>query len=60
MKKLLLSLMFVAVSLMVTAQTQLSENQTNEVIASLTILRRARQDALGIHYALRFCTGCQR
>ena len=28
--------MFVAVSLMVTAQTQLSENQTNEVIASLT------------------------
>ena len=36
MKKLLLSLMFVAVSLMVTAQTQLSENQTNEVIASLT------------------------
>ena len=36
MKKLLLFLMFVAVSLMVTAQTQLSENQTNEVIASLT------------------------
>ena len=36
MKKLLLSLMFVAFSLMVTAQTQLSESQTNEVIASLT------------------------
>ena len=36
MKKLLLSLMFVAVSLMVTAQTQLSESQSNEVIASLT------------------------
>ena len=36
MKKLLLSIMFVAVSLMVTAQTQLSESQTNEVIASLT------------------------
>ena len=36
MKKLLLSIMFVAVSLMVTAQTQLSESQSNEVIASLT------------------------
>ena len=36
MKKLLLSLMFVAFSLMVTAQTQLSESQTNEVMASLT------------------------
>lgn len=36
MKKLLLSILFVAVSLMVTAQTQLSENQANEVIASLT------------------------
>ena len=36
MKKLLLSLMFVAVSLMVTAQTQLSESQTQEVIRQLT------------------------
>ena len=36
MKKLLLSLMFVAVSLMVTAQTQLSESQTQEVILQLT------------------------
>ena len=36
MKKLLLSLMFVAFSLMVLAQTQLSESQSNEVIASLT------------------------
>ena len=36
MKKLLLSIMFVAFSLMVSAQTQLSENQSNEVIASLT------------------------
>ncbi len=36
MKKLLLSLMFVAFGLMVTAQTQLSESQSNEVIASLT------------------------
>ena len=35
MKKLLLSLMFVAFSLMVSAQMQLSENQSNEVIASL-------------------------
>ena len=36
MKKLLLSLMFVAFSLMVSAQTQLSESQSNEVIALLT------------------------
>ena len=36
MKKLLLSIVFVVFSLMVSAQTQLSENQTNEVIASLT------------------------
>jgi outer membrane lipoprotein carrier protein len=36
MKKLLLSIMFVAVSLMVTAQTQLSESQTQEVIRQLT------------------------
>ena len=36
MKKLLLSILFVAVSLMVTAQTQLSENQTQEVIRQLT------------------------
>lgn len=36
MKKLLLSIMFVAFSLVVSAQTQLSESQTNEVIASLT------------------------
>lgn len=36
MKKLLLSLLFVAVSLMVTAQTQLSESQTQEVIRQLT------------------------
>ena len=36
MKKLLLSIVFVAFSLMVLAQTQLSENQSNEVIASLT------------------------
>ena len=36
MKKLLLSILFVAFSLMVSAQTQLSENQSNEVIATLT------------------------
>ena len=36
MKKLLLSILFVAVSLMVTAQTQLSESQTQEVIRQLT------------------------
>ena len=36
MKKLLLSILFVAFGLMVSAQTQLSESQTNEVIASLT------------------------
>ena len=36
MKKLLLSIVFVAFSLMVSAQTQLSEIQSNEVIASLT------------------------
>ncbi len=36
MKKLLLSIVFVAVSLMVTAQTQLSENQTQEVIRQQT------------------------
>ena len=36
MKKLLLSIVFVAFSLVVSAQTQLSESQTNEVIASLT------------------------
>ena len=36
MKKLLLSIVFVAFSLIVSAQTQLSENQSNEVIASLT------------------------
>ena len=36
MKNFLLSIVFVACSLMVSAQTQLSENQTNEVIASLT------------------------
>lgn len=36
MKKLLLSIVFVAFSLMVSAQTQLSESQSNEVIASLT------------------------
>ena len=36
MKKLLLSIVFVAVSLMVSAQTQLSESQSNEVIALLT------------------------
>ena len=36
MKKLLLSIVFIAFSLMVSAQTQLSENQSNEVIASLT------------------------
>ena len=36
MKKLLLSIIFVAFGLMVSAQTQLSESQTNEVIASLT------------------------
>ena len=36
MKKLLLSILFVAFSLMVSAQTKLSESQTNEVIASLT------------------------
>ena len=36
MKKLLLSILFVAVSLMVTAQTQLSESQTQEVIHQLT------------------------
>lgn len=36
MKKLLLSIVFIAVSLIVSAQTQLSESQTNEVIASLT------------------------
>ena len=36
MKKLLLSVFFVAFGLMVSAQTQLSESQTNEVIASLT------------------------
>lgn len=36
MKKLLLSILFVAVSLMVTAQTQLSESQTQEVICQLT------------------------
>ena len=36
MKKLLLSIVFVAVSLMVTAQTQLSESQTQEVIRQLT------------------------
>ena len=36
MKKLLLSILFVAVSLMVTAQTQLSERQTQEVIRQLT------------------------
>lgn len=35
MKKLLLSILFVAVSLMVTAQTQLSESQTQEVIRQL-------------------------
>ena len=36
MKKLLLSIVFIAFSLMVSAQTQLSESQSNEVIASLT------------------------
>jgi outer membrane lipoprotein carrier protein len=36
MKKLLLSIVFVAFSLIVSAQTQLSESQSNEVIASLT------------------------
>ena len=36
MKKRLLSILFVAVSLMVTAQTQLSESQTQEVIRQLT------------------------
>ena len=36
MKKLLLSIVFIAFSLMVSAQTQLSEIQSNEVIASLT------------------------
>ena len=36
MKKLLLSILFVAVSLMVTAQTQLSESKTQEVIRQLT------------------------
>ena len=36
MKKLLLTILFVAFSLMVSAQTKLSESQTNEVIASLT------------------------
>ena len=36
MKKLLLSILFVAVSLMVSAQTQLSESQTQEVIRQLT------------------------
>ena len=36
MKKLLLSIVFVAFSLMVSAQIQLSESQSNEVIASLT------------------------
>ena len=36
MKKLLLSILFVAVSLMVMAQTQLSESQTQEVIRQLT------------------------
>jgi outer membrane lipoprotein carrier protein len=36
MKNLLLSILFVAVSLMVTAQTQLSESQTQEVIHQLT------------------------
>ena len=36
MKKLLLSIVFIAFSLVVSAQTQLSESQTNEVIASLT------------------------
>ena len=36
MKKLLLSIVFVAFNLMVLAQTQLSENQSNKIIASLT------------------------
>ena len=36
MKKLLLSIVFVAFSLIVSAQMQLSESQSNEVIASLT------------------------
>ena len=36
MKKLLLSIVFIAFSLMVSAQIQLSESQSNEVIASLT------------------------
>lgn len=36
MKKLLLSIVFVAVGLMVTAQTQLSESQTQKVIRQLT------------------------
>ena len=36
MKKLLLSIVFVAFSLIVSAQTQLFESQSNEVIASLT------------------------
>jgi outer membrane lipoprotein carrier protein len=36
MKKLLLSILFVAFGLMVTAQTQLSESQTQEVIRQLT------------------------
>ena len=36
MKKLLLSIVFVAFSLIVSAQTQLSESQSNEVIATLT------------------------
>ena len=36
MKKLLLSILFIAFGLMVTAQTQLSESQTQEVIRQLT------------------------
>ena len=43
MKNLLLSIVFVLFSLMVSAQTQLSENQTNEVIASLTKVAASMQ-----------------